>query len=106
MRSLDSLCSELGFRPTHIKIDVEGFEFEVLKGAATILEQWKPVVHMEVHDTYLIGRGIRPVEIDDFMRYRGYDRICALVERGPGGEAHITRTLWRAKREEAQAGGN
>ncbi|MGO9336311.1 MAG: FkbM family methyltransferase [Terracidiphilus sp.] len=106
MRSLDSLCGELGFRPTHIKIDVEGFEYEVLQGAARIIEQCMPVVHMEVHNTFLIRRGIEPTEIDAFMRTRGYDRLSALVENGADGEAFITRTVWRVGSEDRQAQGN
>jgi FkbM family methyltransferase len=106
MRSLDSLCRELDFRPTHIKIDVEGFEFEVLQGSVAVLEQFLPVVHLEIHNTFLLDRGVEPTEIHAFMRTRGYDRTWALVENGPDGEAYITRTLWRVKSKGMHSGKN
>ncbi|MEO1000152.1 MAG: FkbM family methyltransferase, partial [Pseudomonadota bacterium] len=35
--------------PTHLKIDTEGFEYQVLQGARRILES-RPVILMEVHE--------------------------------------------------------
>jgi len=97
MRSLDSLCSEFGFRPTHIKIDVEGFEFEVLKGAVKVLDQCMPVVHLEIHDAFLVRDGTAPSEIHNFMRIHGYDQVWSLVENEPDGAPSVTRTVWCAK---------
>lgn len=105
MRSLDSLCSELGYRPTHIKIDVEGFEFEVLKGAVTVLEQCMPVLHLEIHDAFLVDRGTDPSQIHEFLRDCGYDRVWSLVEKGADGGPSVTRTLWCPKRTGLQAEG-
>jgi FkbM family methyltransferase len=105
MRSLDSLCSELGFRPTHIKIDVEGFEFEVLKGSVTVLEQCMPVLHLEIHNGFLADRGTDPAEIYSFLTARGYDRVWSLVENGAEGAPSVTRTLWCDKREALHAAG-
>jgi FkbM family methyltransferase len=36
--------------PDHLKIDVEGFEYEVLAGARETLRRHRPVVYLEVHD--------------------------------------------------------
>lgn len=36
--------------PTHLKIDTEGFEYQVLEGATKILET-RPVLYIELHDT-------------------------------------------------------
>nr|WP_303645267.1 FkbM family methyltransferase [Salinirubrum litoreum] len=36
--------------PDHLKIDVEGFEYEVLLGARETLRRHRPVVYLEVHD--------------------------------------------------------
>lgn len=37
-RRLDHLCAEHGVRPRYVKIDVEGFEYAVLDGCGSILE--------------------------------------------------------------------
>lgn len=57
---------------TFIKIDVEGAEFGVLRGAAKILRRWKPVLiyeqglgASEIYDT-------QPGEFYDFMKSFGY----------------------------------
>ena len=36
-----------------IKIDVEGFEMEVLKGASEILHRFKPTLFVEIDDAFL-----------------------------------------------------
>ncbi|MFI5335197.1 MAG: FkbM family methyltransferase [Opitutales bacterium] len=47
--SLDWLCQ---FRPVPqvVKIDVEGAELQVLRGAAELLKRHKPALHLEVHE--------------------------------------------------------
>ncbi|PIP84999.1 MAG: hypothetical protein CO113_03215 [Elusimicrobia bacterium CG_4_9_14_3_um_filter_62_55] len=46
--TLDRFCRERGLRPDWIKIDVEGFEESVLKGAREILTHENPTVAIEV----------------------------------------------------------
>jgi FkbM family methyltransferase len=55
MTSLDRLAKEFNLSPDLIKIDVEGAEFEVLKGMTDILGTNAPKVYMEVHLHH--GRG-------------------------------------------------
>ena len=50
--TLDSLANELDFAAAGnivIKIDVEGFEEEVLKGALELLSRYKPVLAIDIH---------------------------------------------------------
>jgi Methyltransferase FkbM domain len=70
LRSLDSLVTERSLdRLDLIKIDVEGHERLVLDGAATILEQYRPVLVIETgHET----EGDRPAI---------HDRLCGLRYR-------------------------
>lgn len=64
MRTIDSLVySQLSF----IKIDTEGHEFEVLKGANVTLQRESPIVFVEVHRTDLIE------PITGYMSERGYN---------------------------------
>jgi FkbM family methyltransferase len=42
VRSIDSIASTLGLKPSVIKIDTEGFEVPILKGAEKIIDRDKP----------------------------------------------------------------
>ena len=46
-RSLDSIAVQHSIIPNFIKIDVEGFEFKVLKGASSLLKQYRPCILFE-----------------------------------------------------------
>lgn len=49
IRTLDSFAKETNMlNPDFIKIDVEGHEFKVLKGAEEILEKSKPILFIEI----------------------------------------------------------
>lgn len=45
--SLDEYFKDKPALPTHLKIDVEGFELEVLKGAADIINKNQPIIFLE-----------------------------------------------------------
>jgi FkbM family methyltransferase len=47
--SLDGICGELNLRPSVIKIDVEGSEIEVLRGASRVLRECRPRVRFGFH---------------------------------------------------------
>ena len=59
--TIDHLCAGGGLRPAIIKIDVEGFEPEVLDGARQTLLGFRPVVCLELHLDMLEQRG-RPLQ--------------------------------------------
>jgi hypothetical protein len=46
---LDSYCDAEGIRPDLIKIDVEGAEGMVLRGAAEVLKRYRPVLVFSTH---------------------------------------------------------
>jgi len=55
--TVDRLCARLRLWPTHLKIDVEGFESDVLRGArATLREADRPLVFIELHNA-IVGEG-------------------------------------------------
>lgn len=47
--SLDGFCQELGLRPAVMKIDVEGAEVEVLRGAPRVLAECTPALRIGFH---------------------------------------------------------
>ena len=70
--SLDDECERLGFAPDLVKIDVEGYEGEVLRGAEKLLEEDGPIICLELHLAYLEKRGIEPAEILLMLERKGY----------------------------------
>jgi FkbM family methyltransferase len=54
------------------KIDTEGSELRVLKGAAETIKQHRPVLLVEVNQSALEGMGTSPAELLDFIKDLGY----------------------------------
>jgi FkbM family methyltransferase len=71
-RSLDSLLRETGFAPTHIKMDIEGYEFEVVAASVELLAALKPILFLELHGTALTARKKDPTEVLRNLRRAGY----------------------------------
>ncbi|MFT3682707.1 MAG: FkbM family methyltransferase [Ferruginibacter sp.] len=55
-----------------IKIDVEGFELFVLRGASTILKKFKPAVYCEIMSKWTERYQYQPADIFKFMTDTGY----------------------------------
>src|SRR4029077_9130628 len=70
----------LGFRPDLVKIDVEGYELAVLRGARGVLKESRPLVFLEIHPARIAELGGSVGELSDLLAELGY-RICGL-----GGE--------------------
>lgn len=70
--TLDELCRTHGFVPDLLKIDVEGYELEVLRGAAEVLRRHQPLLFLELHPTRLVELGHDPNEILDLLAHHGY----------------------------------
>jgi len=47
--SLDAFCEKFTVRPDVIKMDVEGAEYEVLRGAEQVIAQFRPKLLIELH---------------------------------------------------------
>jgi len=79
IRKLDSLLSQVK-RPDLVKIDVEGFELEVLKGASNLLSQ-RPVLIVEIHPPQLKLSDGSEMEIFHLLESFGYS--CDVIDRNP-----------------------
>ena len=88
--TIDDYCRETGTIPDWIVIDVEGYEFEVLQGAATTLRNHAPRVVMEIHRHVVSAQSreagerlldqlrLKPVAIQDI---EGRDESFVSLER-------------------------
>jgi len=65
MQTLDSLGTKTGTAPFIVKIDVEGTEARVLKGAACVIRESRPVVLFESFD--------HREECQELLRFSGYE---------------------------------
>lgn len=73
-RPLDAIIREAGVsRVDAVKIDVEGAELMVLKGAQDTLDRFHPVVLAEVVESQLREMGASSAELIAFLQAHGYD---------------------------------
>ena len=81
--ALDELMETEGLSPPKVlKIDVEGAELEVLRGAQALISEYEPVVLVEIHGLEL-GLGVA-----DFMARRGF-RLKVLAMKGQFGNLSL-----------------
>lgn len=72
VRSPDDLCAELGFHPDLVKIDVEGFEHAVLRGARGLLARERPLLFLEIHPRRLAELGSSAAAVAALLEGCGY----------------------------------
>ncbi|MBD2017969.1 FkbM family methyltransferase [Microcoleus sp. FACHB-53] len=72
VNTLDAEVAELGLIPSLIKIDVEGAEWDVLKGAEQTLRQYQPRLCLSLHPIALAKLGVTPETVLEWLTQRGY----------------------------------
>jgi hypothetical protein len=72
IESVDDFCRDSKIAPTLLKIDVEGYEHEVLLGSAQTLACLHPWVFLELHLHYLEARGIAVSETLGLLENQKY----------------------------------
>ena len=84
---LDNVCERLGVeRIDVIKIDVEGAEMAVLRGASSIIKEHRPLLVIELSDKYLTRQGSSVLEVIEFLRAEKYKIVdvdggrCEIVD--------------------------
>jgi FkbM family methyltransferase len=71
--TIDDIASELNVRADLIKIDVEGAEFALLKGARGVIEAYRPLLYLGLHPAAIANSGATLSEVFDLLeefRYR------------------------------------
>lgn len=71
--TLESQLNKLNIQRVHaIKIDVEGFELKVLHSAKFVLQQYKPLLFIELDDRNLKGQNSSAIELVHYLSGMGY----------------------------------
>jgi FkbM family methyltransferase len=70
--TLDDEVRELGLVPTFVKIDVEGAELDVLKGAAQVLSRDRPRLLLSLHPRRLAQVGLDCDAVRQWLTARDY----------------------------------
>lgn len=72
LTTLDREVDELGLTPSIVKIDVEGAELSVLRGASGLVERHRPRLLISLHPKPLLEAGIDCETVLTWLRDRGY----------------------------------
>ena len=95
--TVDSLFSDKDVR--FFKLDVDGFELEVLKGAVKTLTRYMPDCFVEFHTKIMYKLSINPKDVTDFFENLGYNSITIYE----GGEFIKKTTSYNEVRQIADA---
>jgi len=90
LTTLDLLLTRVNIRPDLIKIDVEGAELDVLRGATATLKQFKPYLVFEHFVDAYRPYGIEPRDIWAFLCSELAYRIFSIDGVGPLSESEFT----------------
>jgi FkbM family methyltransferase len=72
--TIDQLTDQFG-PPTHIKIDVEGYEGAVVRGAKRTLTRLAPLVFLELHNEMIRSEGGDPSRVLDDLAEMNYEEL-------------------------------
>jgi FkbM family methyltransferase len=71
---LDSFVAANHIDQVHfMKLDTEGWELHILKGAKNLIIRDRPIILMEYNETNMKQCGVIKKEVDDFLQSMGYD---------------------------------
>lgn len=71
--TVDDLVKTIARVPDHISIDVEGSEWEVLKGAEETIMQHKPILWVSIHPEFMIQQYNQySADLRNWIKDRGY----------------------------------
>jgi FkbM family methyltransferase len=74
-RALSTLFSQMSRPPTHLKMDIEGFEAEAIDGGLETLRALRPLFFLELHVAMLRARGQDPERVLMQLSSCGYTRF-------------------------------
>ena len=72
IESIEAASVRLKVIPDFIKLDIEGYEYEAIKGSASFLSQHRPAIFLELHLNYLEQRKLSPKTVVERLQQCGY----------------------------------
>jgi FkbM family methyltransferase len=72
IESIADAAARLNVIPQFLKIDIEGYEFEAIKGSRDFIARYKPTIFLEVHLNYLEERGLSAKSLVTMLLEAGY----------------------------------
>lgn len=92
--TLDRFCADHGVAPRLMKVDVDGYEGKILRGAENLLKTTRPTILLELHRDEAQRDGITRTKVADILFGAGYEALfltdhhmrerCQLVPVQPG----------------------
>ncbi len=71
-RTGDAICADERLEPDLVKIDVEGYELKCLFGLRKTLENYRPILFLEIHPSMLVDYGNSPGDVSRFLIEKNY----------------------------------
>ncbi|MCX7963243.1 MAG: FkbM family methyltransferase [Candidatus Sumerlaea chitinivorans] len=106
VRKLDSIVQELSLKPPDlIKIDVEGFELQVLRGAEHLLSTHLPVLILEVHGATALIMAENKSKVFSFLNalgYRIFDALNGFIEIAQEQASSTVGNMWHCVARDEQ----
>lgn len=72
METIEHAASRVGLIPQFIKLDIESYEFEAIKGSREFLSRYKPTIFLELHLNYLEQRKLSARSVVEMLQQCGY----------------------------------
>lgn len=72
IESVPIASARLNVIPDFIKLDIEGYEYEAIKGAVSFLTEYRPALFLELHLNYLEERKLSARSVVDLLEQCGY----------------------------------
>lgn len=96
VRRLDEVLPSLR-RLDYLKIDTEGGEWDVMRGAADLIERFRPVITFEFGEASYAAYGVNPLDVYSFLCARGYvvvDIRGRVLEAPEFARSSVRQELW------------
>jgi FkbM family methyltransferase len=88
--TVDGFCEKRQLKPSFIKIDVEGAEYQVVRGSERVLREARPVIVLALHPPWM-PKGSSPGQLWDYLAGAGYE--IARIDGKPASDSEFAEYL-------------